>query len=887
MQIRRFAVSDFRKLERRVEISGLEDGLNAIVGDNEEGKSTLLKALQAAFFDRHKLTGLALDDMMPFGGAGLRPTVEVDFELDGTDYRLEKAFGRNSAAALEGGGQRLEGDAAEDRLRKLLGFSQPGRGPAKEEHRGLAGLLWVEQGCAFAPLEMNDDSQAMLREAIEGEVGQVLGGERGRTLLAAVAKRTEEYFTAKGQDRKALKEPRERVEALEKNCAALEAELRSYDDKVDRLEGLQERLARYERDRSLEKAKAALDEAEKAVRQLEAVGGKIKTVEARMAAAQSDAAVAKGERDCRGDLVAGVSTAIEAAQAAKAALDALEPEHLNAERTLKATEQQFFDANRRRNAADADWQQARRARQWAETAAEVRNEESRLADAETLNRELETTRSALAANAADEKAVAELRRLVSERLRLRAALDAAAAVLDFTPEADREVYRDGAPVDAGQSVNVTEKTTFRLDGFGALTVTPGGQDIPRLRADLAAVEQRLSAELARLGLNDLAAAETALRDRQTLTSRVGTLSGELKGVAQEGLDRLREAVRQKRETLTALVLKGTDAPEIDATRAAERASETARGETGLAAEAALGEREAAVARHSGVREKRIGAKAEFEQKAAEADRLQEALTTARQSAADETLAQRLRETGELLATRRAEYEATKAEYEALDAEAVELELERARDAHRGLDVAIGKDRASARDLTVELRTLGQRGLAEELDRLRGELEVARADLARTEADASAWKMLLETLREAETEAKEIFVGPVRERLAPYLRLVFPRTELRLSEDNLEIHSLVRDGVSEPFRSLSIGTREQVAVLIRLALARLLRDKGQPVALVLDDPLVNTDDPRFERMLLALRKAAESVQTVILTCHEVRYEALGAKTIRLADCRATG
>ena len=71
----------------------------------------------------------------------------------------------------------MEGEAAEEKLRALLGFSPPGRGAADNKHRGPAGLLWVEQGQAFQHLEMNQDTQDVLREAIEGEVGQVLGGE--------------------------------------------------------------------------------------------------------------------------------------------------------------------------------------------------------------------------------------------------------------------------------------------------------------------------------------------------------------------------------------------------------------------------------------------------------------------------------------------------------------------------------------------------------------------------------------------------------------------------------------------------------------------------------------------------------------------------------------
>jgi len=56
-------------------------------------------------------------------------------------------------------------------------------------------------------------------------------------------------------------------------------------------------------------------------------------------------------------------------------------------------------------------------------------------------------------------------------------------------------------------------------------------------------------------------------------------------------------------------------------------------------------------------------------------------------------------------------------------------------------------------------------------------------------------------------------------------------------------------------------------------------------LILDDPLVNSDDERFRRMARVLRKAAgKPLQILILTCHEARYETLGAKIIPLADCR---
>ena len=211
------------------------------------------------------------------------------------------------------------------------------------------------------------------------------------------------------------------------------------------------------------------------------------------------------------------------------------------------------------------------------------------------------------------------------------------------------------------------------------------------------------------------------------------------------------------------------------------------------------------------------------------------------------------------------------------------ELDRAREACSTLKDQIDRDKGQARDLEIELRTVGQQGLGEQAEQKRREQEAARQELERLEHDAKAWKLLRDTLQESERKARETFLAPVRERLQPYLKLLFPTTNLLLDEDGLEIKSLRRGNVEEPFTSLSIGAREQIAVLARLALADLLREKGKPVVLILDDALVNCDDDRFRRMGTALRRAAEHVQILILTCHEARYQTLGARTVRLIDC----
>ncbi len=64
------------------------------------------------------------------------------------------------------------------------------------------------------------------------------------------------------------------------------------------------------------------------------------------------------------------------------------------------------------------------------------------------------------------------------------------------------------------------------------------------------------------------------------------------------------------------------------------------------------------------------------------------------------------------------------------------------------------------------------------------------------------------------------------------------------------------------------------MLTRLAFADLLLDKGEPVSLILDDPLVYSDDARLEIMTDILTRAAERMQVILLTCRERAFRHVG-------------
>lgn len=147
---------------------------------------------------------------------------------------------------------------------------------------------------------------------------------------------------------------------------------------------------------------------------------------------------------------------------------------------------------------------------------------------------------------------------------------------------------------------------------------------------------------------------------------------------------------------------------------------------------------------------------------------------------------------------------------------------------------------------------------------------ALAALARREheleVEYGGWKLLLDTLAEAEkAEASHLgaaLVKPVSERMTALtggrygevgIGPQLDATGIRLGDDE------------RSFNDVSVGTREQIALLLRLAVAEAL---GSFV--ILDDHLTQSDPGRMAWLRALLAEAAQKVQIVVMTCHPSAY-----------------
>lgn len=169
-----------------------------------------------------------------------------------------------------------------------------------------------------------------------------------------------------------------------------------------------------------------------------------------------------------------------------------------------------------------------------------------------------------------------------------------------------------------------------------------------------------------------------------------------------------------------------------------------------------------------------------------------------------------------------------------------------------------------------LTKVGGPDVRERMQQLEEALASARARELELEIDSDAWRLLRDTLREAEnaegTHLGRALAAPVAQRFVELTGGRYKALELdanmRTTAVEVGAGTVSGDAV---LGALSVGTRDQLATLIRLAIAKQLKS-----ALVLDDHLVHTDPSRLDWFMDVLRQTALDAQVLVFTCRPQDY-----------------
>ena len=351
MKLRKLSVNQFKRFTLPTQLCELGDGLNLVVGPNELGKSTLLDALRAVLFERYS-SGAKPIRALQNDRSGAAPVVELVFEVNGAEYTLTKRFVRSPLARLQcPDGTLLEADAAENKLRNLLGFAAAGNQGATSETLGMWGVLWVQQGQSFGRPHLPHSALASLSAGLESEVGTVLGGRRGRELPQVIEQQRGEFVTpAQRRPRGEYKDTLDNVSELEQRLSEQQQQQLEMSKTLEQLEATEGRLKRLEdgsQDRidqeELKEAQGQLDEVMRHDLQLEAAQSELQNRQRQLEQAeraQSDRASRRAELQTDQDHLRQETQRLEERQEQEqeslAALEELRQAATNAEAAVEA-----------------------------------------------------------------------------------------------------------------------------------------------------------------------------------------------------------------------------------------------------------------------------------------------------------------------------------------------------------------------------------------------------------------------------------------------------------------------------------------------------------------------------------------------------------------------
>ncbi len=887
MKLRTLSVNQFKRFTKPTRLGELSDGLNLVVGPNELGKSTLLDALRAVLFERYSSKARPIIALQNDRNSAA-PVVELVFEVNGAEYTLTKRFVKSPYAQLQcPDGTLLEADAAEDKLRNLLGFAEAGSHGANSETLGMWGVLWVQQGQSFGRPNLPDSARASLSAGLESEVGVVLGGRRGRELPQVIEQRRSELITeARRQPRGDYKTALDQIDELEKRLDDQQQQQQAMSDTLEQLATAETRLKRLDEgdqdgndQAQLAEARNQLDATKRHELQLEGAHSELQNRQRQLEQAQ------RAQSD-RASLHNELLSQHEELRQMGAHLDELRQQERELSGALEPLRQVLEDAEAVVEAASQSEAQCRLTLDLIACSAELSNLLRRQNDMSAAQQRFDDAQRQAEQIQVTDESLQRVRQAVDAVNKATAQLNIVATRISFDVPADRLA---GIEVDStlltdpSTTIEAVKPVAINIPERGRILIDPGVADRDQLLSKQREAQADLRAALQQAGAQSLAEAEILRDQRRYLEATASAAEEDLARLAspndestlQTRLDELRRGQAALPSEWQTAELPERNHAEA-ALRSAQREIQRARSEEQVA-RAALQERDRFLAE---LRSKVVRAQSAMEIQSEMVQRREEKLSTDVATTPDEQLAaeaaaaeQAVEEQQQVIsalgedapAGARSQFEARITRLESTIKQRTDLR------ANLKADIARLRERIEFHDSA---------GIDEAIEHTQHELEQATRQHDHLKREIEVLDLLGKTLRAAENEAKERYLAPVLNRVRPYLQMLFANAEINMDTD-LNISSISRRaGYEERFDHLSMGTQEQIAVLVRLAFAEMLVDQGAPAAVILDDALVFSDDQRMQLMFDILSHAARRVQIVVFTCREQLFEGLGAHQLQL-------
>ena len=253
------------------------------------------------------------------------------------------------------------------------------------------------------------------------------------------------------------------------------------------------------------------------------------------------------------------------------------------------------------------------------------------------------------------------------------------------------------------------------------------------------------------------------------------------------------------------------------------------------------------------------------------------LEEARAGEDDSALTKRLNDRSAIANKLQAEFATLQAQLESVSPDAAEALLDNAREASQRADKDLRDQKTRLVMLADRLSRAQANGRFETLEAAEQKRLAVETEFAATEKRAAAAKRLYDVLSIHRDSTRKAYVRPLKEGIEQLGKIVFGADFSVVLDDNWTLISCAREGKTIPFEDLSVGAKEQIGILTRLAAARIVASQGG-VPLIIDDALGFSDPTRLAKMGAAIATAGRDCQVILLTCTPGRFMHVGSAEV---------
>jgi len=900
-----------------------DTGLVVVSGPNEVGKTSLIEALSLVFNTRNKHTAKkqAIKDAQPVG-QHVPVIVEAEFSIGEHRVVHTKQFLVSPKAVLRyvGGprtGDSFTGDDAIGEMERLIS--------------GLDDALWTALQVlqTGGRSELTLDSSESLRAALDARSGAADTRRDDHGLFDLIKEESQNYWTATGKPIRSRNDQRGERDALNAQLAGVKQTLDQAEQLVTELGDLDEELGDLHRHQIKARGELAkANEQQEGLRQLKDIVERAAQDELNAKLTLTEATSTAQQRT---ELLGELASLDERIVASTADVKQAEELHHAVNQELEQTKSTMVKARSTRDKARDAVTKAEDLRTLVSQTSKLAQLRRRRERAAALNEQIVELTREVNDHPITKEQLGQLRKAEQKLRDARTQVSLASPVLtaEALAEDAPELLLDGELVEPGRSYQIDQAVQLQVGASWKMSLTPHAE-LEKLRTDAEKYATQLTDRLADLHVESVSQAEDRCEAQQIATSRLKErtaqrdelLDGESMDALDATIEQMGEQVASLREStgLTATLSgssrpthandSGDDAGATDVNAPAPGSPLAPDDETSnpdipdpdtrvQAAKAELTTAEDQVAeleaqlsaireRLDQARERMVAATTTMTGDQTRRAELAEKLHLAREQAGDDDV--------------RAEEEKARAAHtqaaEALDRARKDLEdrhpdqiaqdVNDAQNRLTNVSARLTQKQSRQSSLRGQLTGMGREQLQDEADRTRIRIHHLDRQIRSVDQRAEAAKLLAETMFNARREQDRVYHEPLTRAINQIGTAIYhDGFSVRIDEE-LRISGRLLDGQGLGTGQLSSGAREQLGLIVRLAVANLV-DPGDGVPLILDDALVYSDQRRARRIIQQMAAGATNCQIIVLTCDPERYDTLdtsdGITTVSLEPSRS--